>query len=57
MSMCLITASGYTKQKLTELKGKTGNSIILIGGFNTSFLAIDRPAIHAQRSKQHNRPL
>ena len=31
-------APKYMKQKLTELKGKTDNSIVIIEGLNTSFL-------------------
>ena len=40
------------KQKLTELKGGIGSSLIIITGFNTSFSAIDKPA--TQKHKDVN---
>lgn len=42
VSMHLIRASKYTKQKWTELKTEIEKSTVTFGDFNTLFSAIDR---------------
>ena len=36
----------YTKQKLTELKGKIDNSTIIVGDFNITFSIMNRHDKH-----------
>lgn len=50
--MHLLTTLKYIKQKLTDLKGKTDDSAIIVRYFNNPFSKMDRKTINRGSSRE-----